>query len=78
MLFLATSLPLVTPQDDRIVLSFGSGKGDRVEIALTIDQALFAHQALLNVAVKQLDRTRIRQAEGTVIPFSRKRNGGKV
>lgn len=74
MLILATSLPLASAEDGRIVLSFASGKKDRVEIALTVNQALFAHQALLKVAVEQMDRNRF-EAENSsgaeIVTFQR-------
>ena len=74
MLILATSLPRASMEDGQIVLSFASGKKQTVEIALTVNQALFAHQSLLNVALEQMHRNRYEAenpSDAEIVPFKR-------
>lgn len=76
MLILATALPLAHLEDGRIVLSVPSGKKDRVEIALTVNQALFAHQALLNVACEAMGKAIEPEAAKVItLPAGRRKSG---
>lgn len=76
MIVLASAFPLAHVEDGRVILSIPSGKKDRIEIALTVNQALFAHQALQRTAVELMNAHADETAEIIAFPTRRRKSRG--
>lgn len=78
MIVLATGLPSVSIEGDRIILTVPSGGKDHIRIALTVHQALFAQQDLTSHTSAAMDGKFV-APEAQVLKLPRKRTaGGRV
>jgi hypothetical protein len=74
VIFLATGTPSARVEDGRVILSIPSGSKSRVEIDLTVNQALFAGQTLLKVGCEAMNHSQ-HEAEIIQFPVGRRQEG---